>query len=247
MRKDKAWRNLDLTVVAPSRWLADCARSSSLFRDVRIEVIPYGLNIETFEPLDKEQSRNALGLPLDKKIILFGAVQAFTDPNKGFHLLQPALQIAGKGSADKLALFFSSIDTGRLPDLGMPAVFLGRVDDTRLPSLYSAADLFVLPSKLENLPLMVMEAMACGTPCVAFRQGGLPDLIEHKICGYLAQPYDIEDLGRGIVWVLENKDRHAELSLQARKKVETEFSRNIEAGRYAALYRQILVQNSKEA
>ncbi|MFC1843887.1 glycosyltransferase, partial [Thermodesulfobacteriota bacterium] len=105
-RKREAWQDLDLTVVAPSRWLADCARSSSLFDDVRVEVIPYGLDTEKFKPLEKEQSRNHLGIPQDKKIILFGAVQAFSDPNKGFHLLQSALQIIGKESSDKLALFF---------------------------------------------------------------------------------------------------------------------------------------------
>ena len=244
-RKEKAWRGLDLTVVAPSRWLADCARSSSLFRDVRIEVIPYGLDTETFQPLAKEQSRNSLGLPLDKKIILFGAVQALTDPNKGFHLLQPALKIVGKDSSDKLALVFSAIDRSELPNLGMETIFLGRVDDDHLPALYSAADVFVIPSKSENLPLMVLEAMACGTPCVAFRQGGLPDLVDHEISGYLAQPYDIDDLARGITWVLENKDRHAELSLRARQKVETEFSLDTESGRYAALYRELLAQDRR--
>jgi len=244
-RKEKAWRDLDLTVVAPSRWLADCARSSSLFRDVRVELIPYGLDTETFQPLAKDQSRNSLGLPQGKKIILFGAVQALTDPNKGFHLLQSALQIVGKDSSDRLALVFSAIDKSELPDLGMEAVFLGRVDDDHLSALYSAADVFVIPSKLENLPLTVLESMACGTPCVAFRQGGLPDLVDHEISGYLAQPYDIEDLARGIDWVLRNKDRHTELSLRARQKVEREFSQESEAGRYAALYRELVVK-SKE-
>ena len=242
-RKQRAWRNLNLTVVVPSRWLEGCARSSSLFHDARIEVIPYGLNTETFQPREKEQSRNSLGLPQDKKIILFGAVQAFTDPNKGFHLLQSALQIVGKDSSDKLALVFSSIDSAGLPDLGMEAVFLGRVDDDYLSALYSAADVFVLPSKSENLPLMVMEAMACGTPCVAFRQGGLPDMVDHEISGYLVQPYDINDLAHGITWVLDNKDRHAKLSLRARQKVKAEFSMDTESGRYAALYRELLVQD----
>ena len=238
-RKRKAWQDLDLTIVVPSRWMADCVRSSSLFHDVRVEVIPYGLDTETFQPLAKEQSRNSLGLPQNREIILFGAVQALTDPNKGFHLLQSALQIVGKDSSDRLALVFSAIDKSELPDLGMEAVFLGRVDDNQLAALYSAADVLVVPSKSENLPLTVLESMACGTPCVAFRQGGLPDLVDHEISGYLAQPYDIEDLARGIDWVLRNKDRHTELSLRARQKVEREFSQESEAGRYAALYREL--------
>lgn len=242
-RKRKAWQDLNMTIVVPSRWMADCVRSSSLFHDVRLEVIPYGLNTEKFQPLARDQSRNSLGLPQDKKIILFGAVQAFTDPNKGFHLLQSALQIVGKDSSDKLALFFSAVDKTELPDFGMEALFLGRIPDDHLAALYSAADVLVVPSKSENLPLTVLESMACGTPCVAFRQGGLPDLVEHQFSGYLAQPYEIEDLARGIDWVLENKERHAKLSLQARQKIEAEFSQDRESGRYAALYGELLAQD----
>jgi glycosyltransferase involved in cell wall biosynthesis len=239
-RKKKAWRDLNLTVVVPSRWLADAARSSSLFSNVRIERIPYGLDTAHFKPLDKDESRQLLGLPQYKKIILFGAVQAFTDPNKGFHLLQAALRIVGQGATDMLAVVFSSIDCSRLSDLGMPAVFMGRVEDDQLAALYSAADVFVLPSKLENLPLTILESMACGTPCVAFRQGGLPDQVEHEVSGYLAKPYDVEDLARGIVWVLENEDRHATLSTRARQWIESEFSSEVESKRYAALYRELL-------
>ena len=149
------------------------------------------------------------------------------------------MRIAGQDSSDKLAVVFSSIDRSRVSDLGMPTVFLGRVDDAMLPALYSAADVFVLPSKSENLPLTVLEAMACGTPCVAFRQGGLPDQVDDQTNGYLAQPYEIDDLAHGISWVLEDEERLALLSQRARQKVETEFSQDREARRYAELYREI--------
>ncbi len=239
-RKAQAWQGLNLTLVTASRWMAACARSSSLFQGARVEVIPYGLDTERFQPLEKEHSRNSLALPQHKKIILFGAVQAFTDPNKGFHLLQSALQLVGKEATDTLAVVFSSIDSAELPEMGMPAVFLGRIAEDHLAALYTAADVFVLPSKLDNFPLTVLEAMACGTPCVAFRQGGLPDLVEHEISGYLAQPYDIEDLAHGIAWVLGNKDRHEQLSQRARQKVELEFNQELESGRYASLYQELL-------
>jgi glycosyltransferase involved in cell wall biosynthesis len=240
-RKERAWRNLDLTVVAPSRWLAECARSSSLFRDVRVEVIPNGLDTGLFQPFNKEECRDQLGLPKDKRIILFGAVRGTTDPNKGFHLLKPALQALGKGSPDTLALIFGDSGCVEMPDLGMPVVSRGIVhDDRTLADIYSAADVFVAPSMLENLPNTLMEAMACGTPCVAFHQGGMPDLIDHEVSGYLAQPYDTEDLARGIARVLEDVERHAELSSKARKKVEAEFSLDRVADRYIALYRELL-------
>jgi glycosyltransferase involved in cell wall biosynthesis len=240
-RKARAWRDLDLTVVTPSRWLAECARSSSLFRDARVEVIPNGLDTETFQPLDKTSSRTLLGLPQDKKIILFGAVRGLSDPNKGFHLLTPALQEVAKGSKDALAVVFGSSGYAGMPDLGMPVTFLGRIDDDHsLAKIYSAADVFVAPSKQENLPNTVMEAMACGTPCVAFHQGGVPDLVDHAVSGYLAQPFDTEDFARGIEWILGDDDRRAELSDQARRKIVAEFSLANVSERYATIYRELL-------
>jgi glycosyltransferase involved in cell wall biosynthesis len=242
-RKERAWRNLDLTLVAPSRWLADCARSSSLFRDFRVEVIPNGLDTETFRPGDKEGARNTLGLPQDKKIILFGAVRAISDPNKGLHLLIPALQVFSKESSDTLAAVFSSLDGREMPDLGMPAVFLGRIhDDRKLAEIYAAADVFVAPSIQEAFCQTAAEALACGTPVVAFGATGLLDVVEHQRCGYLAQPYDAGDLACGIAWVLEDMDRHAELSIRARQKVKAEFSLDKVSDRYVAMYRQLLAE-----
>jgi len=239
-RKEKAWRELNLTVVAPSHWLANCARTSSLFQNVRVEVIPNGLDTETFQPLDKKASRNLLGLSNKKKIILFGAVHASSDPNKGLHLLTQALQALSKGSSDLMTLVFGSDDFKNMPDLGMPTVCLGRIDDDhRLAAIYSASDVFVAPSKQENFPNTVLEAMACGLPCVAFDQGGVPDLVDHRVSGYLAQPYDIEDLGQGITWIIEEEDRHKELSRRARYKVKTEFTLDLAARRYVDLYREL--------
>ena len=241
-RKERAWRDLNLTVVAPSRWLADCARSSSLFRNIRVEVIPNGLDTGTFQPGDKNHSRELLGLPQDKKIILFGAVGGTSDLNKGFHLLQPALQaLAGKGLPETLAVVFGCAAPIKLPDLGMPVVFLGRLhDDASLAAAYSAADVFVAPSIQEAFCQTAAEAMACGTPVVAFGATGLLDVVEHQRCGYLAEPYASDDLAHGIAWVLEDRDRHAALSCRARQKVTTEFALDLVARRYAELYREIL-------
>ena len=106
--------------------------------------------------------------------------------------------------------------------------------------LYSAADVFILPSVQENLANTVMEAMACGTPCVAFEIGGMPDLIEHQKTGYLAQPYWIDDLATGIVWTIEHSDRHQRLSARAREKVEQEFTQALQAQRYRSLFEEII-------
>ena len=241
-RKAQAWQALNLTLVAPSRWLADCARSSSLFRDVRVEVIPNGLDTGLFRPRRKEASRRLLGLPQDKKIILFGAIRAASDPNKGFHLLLPALQSLGKQASELMALVFSSFDKEAMHDAGMPVVDLGRIqDDEKLSLIYSAADVFVVPSIQEAFCQTATEAMACGTPVVAFAATGLLDIVEHQKSGYLAKPYDSEDLAHGIAWVLADEERHQSLSLQARRKVEADFSVDKVAQRYARLYDRVLM------
>jgi len=242
-RKKKALKDLNLTVVTPSRWLSECAKSSSLFQESRVEVIPNGLDIQLFKPVDKRTARNILSLSQDKKLIVFGAIRSTSDRNKGFQFIPPALKIlAEKGWGDKAELIvFGSREPENAPEFGMKARYIGKLnDEVSLTLLYSAADIFVLPSIQENLPNTVMEAMACRTPCVAFNQGGLPDLIEHKRNGYLVRPFETEDLARGIAWVLEDDERWTSLSLRAREKVEDEFSVEKVAKRYADLYKEIL-------
>lgn len=240
-RKEKAWRNLNLTVVAPSRWLADCVRSSSLLGNSRVEVIPNGLDTEAFRPAGKEQARSQLGLPKDKKVVLFGAVRSIADPNKGFHLLRRALQTIGPESADLMVLVFGADDVAGKEESGIPVVCLGRIDDDRqLAAIYAASDVFVVPSLQESFCQTAAEAMACGTPVVAFGATGLLDIVEHLQSGYLAQPYEAEDLARGIAWVLADEGRHAGLSRRARQKVEEAFSLAKVSERYVALYRELL-------
>jgi glycosyltransferase involved in cell wall biosynthesis len=245
-RKEKAWRDLELTLVAPSHWLADCARSSSLFRNTRVEVIPNGIDTEGFRPRDKKYSRDLLRLPPTKKIILFGAMHATTDRNKGFHLLQAALQKVGNNLTETMAVVFGSSEPADMPDLGMPVIFLGRLkDEHSLAAAYAAADVFVVPSIQEAFCQTAAEALACGTPVVAFRATGLLDVVEHQGCGYLARPYDVNDLAQGIAWVLQDPARHAKLSAVARQIVETKFARNLVARQYAELYRDILGNNKE--
>jgi glycosyltransferase involved in cell wall biosynthesis len=242
-RKRGAWRGLNLTVVTPSHWLAECARSSSLFRDTRIEVIPNGLDLSTFKPIDKRLARDLLGLSQARKLILFGGVSSTSDPNKGFQFLLPALRsLATRGwQQDAELMVFGSSEPDNAPRFGMKVNYLGRLhEDVRLGLLYSAADLFVAPSMQENLPNTVMESMACGTPCVAFNQGGMPDLIDHEKTGYMAQPFDEDDLAKGIEWLLKNDGIRQEISRHCRRKVEKSFALEKVAKQYVELYRAIL-------
>ncbi|MCX6043982.1 MAG: glycosyltransferase family 4 protein [Chloroflexi bacterium] len=241
--KDKALRDRRVTIVTPSRWLATCAQSSSLMRDCRVEVIPNGLDLTRFKPVDKKFARAALGLPSDKKLILFGALNSTSDRNKGFHLLAPALQsIAASALGNETELvIFGAPRPAQPPALGLPAHYPGRLqDEVSVALLYAAADLFVAPSIQENLSNMVMEALACGTPCVAFQIGGMPDMIDHQQNGYLARPFESDDLAAGISWVLGDEMRWQQLTVAARRKVEENFELQHVARRYTSLYEELM-------
>ena len=246
-RKAKVLKGLDITIVAPSRWMGECARRSSLFKDMRVEVIPNGVDIDTYKPLDQDFCREVLSLPKDKKIILFGAMYSTSDKNKGFDYLVSAFRRIAKTSYknDVIAVVLgASAPEGEL-DFGLDVRFLGHLhDDTSMAIAYSAADVFVAPSIQENLSNMVLEAMACGVPCVAFDIGGMPDMIEHKRTGYLARPFQVEDLEKGILWVVNNNECRSELSSYCRHKVEEDFSDINAAQRYSELYDELISAES---
>jgi glycosyltransferase involved in cell wall biosynthesis len=244
-RKARIWKPLNLTIVSPSEWLAKCVRASSIFGNTRVDVIPNGIDPQRYRPLDRQVVRELLHLPQEKHLVLFGAMQATQDKRKGFNLLQAALDDLSETIwRDRLELVvFGSSQPQESIDLGFKTHYLGRFhDDVSLSLVYAAADVFVAPSVEDNLPNTVMEALACGTPCVAFNIGGMPDMIEHQRNGYLAEPYRVEDLAQGIVWVVEHQERHQGLCQYARHKVEREFTLEIQANQYLDLYTDILSQ-----
>ena len=242
-RKQIAWEGVPIVVVATSHWLADMARSSSLFRGQRIEVIPNGIDTEIYKPISKEVARATYNLPQDKHLILFSAFGATSDKRKGNQFLVQALEKisrAGWGSNTELLIIGASRPENP-PDLGMKVHYMGRMhDEISQVLLYSAADIVVAPSMQENLSNTVMESLACGTPVVAFNIGGMPDMIDHHVNGYLARPFDPDDLADGIMWVLENKDRRDVLSQRARQTVVERYALKVVANRYLVLYQSVL-------
>jgi glycosyltransferase involved in cell wall biosynthesis len=244
-RKRRAWNAANLTLVALCDWMAEAARASALFSNARIERIPNGIDTETFQPLEPEMARRLLRLPPDRPLILFGALNATQDRRKGFHLLQPALQALCQRMGHAELVVFGAERPASPPDFGLPCHYLGSFqDDLSLALLYSAVDLFVLPSTEENLANTILEALACGTPCVAFGIGGMPDLIEHQQNGYLAKPGDTKDLAQGMCWVLEQQSRSPNLAQRAREKVIQEFTLEIQSRRYLNLFADILSDSS---
>jgi glycosyltransferase involved in cell wall biosynthesis len=245
-RKAKIWKQLNLTIVTPSKWLAQCTRESSLCQNFQVEIIPNGIDTNRYQPINKLLARKLLGLPLEKKILLFGAIKASSTSRKGFHLLLPALQQLRRLERQdeiELVVFGSSQPQNPL-DCGFPVHYFGRLhDDISLALLYAAADVFIAPSLQDNLPNTVMESLACGTPCVGFKVGGMPDLIEHQKNGYLAEPFVIEDLAKGINWILANRERYLKLSVYARQKIEREFNLELQVNRYLSLYRELIINS----
>lgn len=199
--KLRAWSKLPLTIVTISEWLAGCARRSSIMGGRRIEVIGNPIDPRVFKPLDRAAARAAFNLPQDKKLILFGAIGGTSDPRKGFKYLAEALNMGFNAAGAELVLFGSARQEAI--DVGLPAHQVGRLhDEVSLSALYSACDVYVLPTTQEALGKTVMEALACGAPCIAFEGTGPDDMVAHRLDGYLARMKDSADLAAGIKWAL---------------------------------------------
>ena len=222
--------------VACSRWLESEAKASALLKGQKITSIPNPIDTHIYKKGNKEEARQRLGLPLDKKLILF-ASQRVTNENKGMSYLVEACKSLG-GQYEVMILGGHAEEV--VEQLPMKAYPLGYVnEEQRIVDVYNAADVFVLPSLSENLPNTIMEAMACGVPCVAFKVGGIPEEIDHLKNGYVAAYRDAEDLAKGIAWVLEEAD-YESLSQQAVHKVMQCYSQRSVAVKYLEVYQQAM-------
>lgn len=237
-RKKSAWRK-PMHIVTPSRWLAECARSSALMRNWDITVVPNMLDTNRYKPIQKQIAREILGLPLKGQLILFGAIRGTQFSYKGWDLLQPALIKVATLLPNAQVVIFGQGEPKDSPSLGMELHWLGHLhDDATLALLYSAADLIVVPSRQESFGQTGSEAHACGCPIVAFNATGLRDVVEHGVTGYLAKPYCIDDLANGINWVLEDNVRHARLTVQARERAIRLWSYDTVVPQYFEVYRR---------
>jgi glycosyltransferase involved in cell wall biosynthesis len=241
-RKKKSWSGMqNMVIAAPSEWLAGCAHDSSLFRNHRIEVLPNGVDHERFRPVKHCIARDILGLPVDKKLILFGAGASTSDERKGFHLLVEALgRLERAIGPDNCELIVFGASSGS-SSFSMKTHYLGTLyDEISMALVYAAADVFVAPSVEDNLPNTVLESLSCGTPVVAFDIGGMRDMILHRSNGYLVPGFDTQELAKGMRWVLEDEERWGKLSEEARNTVVRSFTLQRAAARYLDLYEDIL-------
>lgn len=235
-RKHRHWRPAH--VVCPSRWLARCAGESALMTDWPIRVIPNPLDLDRFAPVDQSMARHALGLPQGRRIVLFGTLDP-TDPRKGYDLLLEALD--GLDRVEATGVIFGQRQPAKPPRSGIPLRWMGPIaEEATMALLYSAADVMVVPSLQENLVQTGTEAQACGTPVVAFNATGLPDVVESRSTGYLAEPFSAQDLRKGIEWALADEARLRALGREARSRAVRLWDPSVVANQYLAAYRDAI-------
>lgn len=242
-KKKKLYEGLDMHIVSPSRWLADCARQSSLLGGFPVSVIPNCLDIDAFRPLEEHEisPRWKSLTKSDKPLLLFGAVNATTDVVKGYKHLLNALEILeqqGRANDFELIVFGADKPLEGMPT-SIPIHYVGYVSDTiELVSLYNLASVMVVPSLTEVFGQTASEAMACGTPVVAFRCTGIQDVVCED-GGYLANPFDDADLANGILWCLQHNEE-TDLSHNARQKVLDSYTPEKVCRQYVDLYQSVM-------
>lgn len=246
--KDKLeiFKNADLTIVTPSRWMALCARKSKLFKGLKIEVIPNSLETDIYTPLPKPEAKEEIGISPQGITMLFGAIDG-SEKRKGFFELVKAIKFCLNEDVfqkllqdDKIRLVCFGRPSEELESIGIPFVALGPLDsDEKIRSAYSAADIFLLPSLEDNLPNTILESMSCGTPVVAFDVGGLPDMVTNGVTGQLVPLSDTRKMGETIIDLIRKPDLRKSMGKEGRKRAEKEYSLSVQAGHYSDLYKEL--------
>lgn len=237
----------NLTIVTPSQWLAKCAKKSSTFQNHRIEVIPYSLDTDIFQPIDKLEAKKSLNLNPDDIILLVGAVTG-KEKRKGFLELINSLKLCQnnhlfaeltKSNIVKICCFGEPND--QFQNLGITVISLGKINsDQELSLIYSAADIFILPSLEDNFPNTMLESMSCGTPVIAFDIGGIPDLIKDKVSGIIIPYNNIELMSEKIIQLISDKRLCARMGKKSREIITNNYHLSVQANNYLQLYQELI-------
>lgn len=235
-KKQKVYSLGEISFAACSQWLEKLAGNSPLTEGRSVISIPNPIDTQQYCPENKEDVREKLNLAKDKKYILYAAAKA-SDKRKGLDYLLAADKILSKTKSGIVFLIAGAEGEKVCAALSSESVDLGYVPFDKMVDYYRAADIFLTPSLFENLPNTIMEAMACGTPCVGFNVGGIPEMIDHKKNGFVCQYQDAEALAKAVLWTLFEADYRI-LSINAREKVLKSYSQEIVAARYLEIYRE---------
>ncbi|KAA0989665.1 glycosyltransferase family 4 protein [Dyadobacter aurulentus] len=237
--KEALYAQPRLALISPSKWLDQMVKQAPLTAAKTSGSIPNCIDTLFFKPREQHLVRKTLGLPADKKLVLFTGAN-IQDIRKGFIYFQEALVLLQKQFPDIEAMIFGKAHKNNLRDFPVTVHYLGKITEPDgMVDAYNAADLIAVPSLEDNLPNTIMEAMACGTPAVGFETGGIPEMIDHKVNGYVAGSRSAISLTEGIRWILEN-NQNGEISARAREKVLVSYSEKIIADQYQQLYQSLL-------
>ena len=242
-RKKRAWTR-PRHAITSSTWMANLVAGSSLLADWNAHVIPNAVDTNTYAPQPAQSARSRFGIDPRARVVVVVLPTHLDDPRKGFDLLRQALGHLGRASRQGSNVELAVVGHGKAPTdwpSGLPpAHWLGYLDDQGCIDAYSAADLVVVPSRQDNSPQTATEALACGSPVVAFRTTGLPDFVAHHETGYLAHPEDPIDLAAGIEWVLEDAERRRTLSSRARARAVELWSPGVVGRAHQELFSEII-------
>ncbi|RZJ70656.1 MAG: glycosyltransferase [Flavobacterium sp.] len=244
LRKQKAYSELNFHIVAPSSWMAKSVKESSLLGMRNVDVIPNTIEIDVFKPYVKAEAKKILKIPANHFVIMSGFMPSKNDKHKGTQYLIDALnELAARPEIpnEQIELvIFGNKDTKDMPEFPFKTTFLGTINkDDHLAKCYAAADVFVLPSLEDNLPNTVMESLACATPVVAFKTGGIPDMVKHLANGYLAEYKSATDLADGIEWLFLHDDKES-IQKEARRTILNHFSPTVVATKHEELYQTLI-------
>ena len=226
--------------VVLSQYFYDMAKQSMLSH-FPIHRIPRGVDTEAFKPLNRSHCRSVLGIPQDKRVLMFGAVNAKLS-NKGGDLLLRALRaLPGSLKKDLVILTIGYHGASTFEDLEIPAYHLGYIANDAIKAIaYSAADLYVHPTRYESFSNVSIESMGCGVPVVSFAVTAVPEVVRHGVTGYTAKPEDAEDLAHGIEELLRDEPALQAMRERCRQMVVNEYSEELQTQRYIELYKKIL-------
>ncbi len=235
--KKKVYGEIKINIVPVSHWL-ERELEHSILKDQKITVIHNGIDVTVFKKTNKSDAREKLGLPLDKKIIMFASNGGKNNPQKGWSYAETVISNFSKDPD----ILFLCVGGSNYTDSMKNIQYIDYVSNQYDMSLYySASDIFLFTSLAENFPLMILEAMACGTPVVSFDVGGVKEVLVHKENGYLVAYRDSQDLINGIEYILNlNTLSLSELSQKSIEKIARNFTQEITAKKYIDLYRSII-------
>lgn len=244
LRKQKAYSELNFHIVAPSNWMAKSVKESSLLGMRNLNVIPNTIEIAIFKPYVKSEAKKILKIAANHFVIMSGFMPSKNDKHKGTQYLIAALnELSSRPEIpnEQIELvIFGNKDEKNMPNFPFKTTFLGTINkDEHLAKCYAAADVFVLPSLEDNLPNTVMESLSCATPVVAFKTGGIPDMVKHLQNGYLAKYENATDLADGIEWLFLHEDKEI-IQKEARRTILNHFAPAVIATKHEELYLDLL-------